>query len=214
MQKSAIKTIKMLRTTVLIVIGLILSFSLEAKKVDGKLVLENEAIDVIFNIPVKFFTGEPIYERLQYKVKYFDSEGKRKILRADDAKEIQFTIGHENVRMLSRYNSLGIGGIFPANNNIFLRLVIDGKLRLFKYYYTQIPSDMDKTSAGTDFDDVEKCVLQKGDGELKKPKVSTFKKDMADYLSDCPELVEKIQNKDFRKADIESIVEFYNTSCK
>jgi hypothetical protein len=57
-------------------------------------------------------------------------------------------------------------------------------------------------------------ILQKGNGELKRPKGLTFKKDMINYFSDCPKLVEKIESKDFRKDDLESIVRFYNSNCR
>lgn len=60
---------------------------------------------------------------------------------------------------------------------------------------------------------LERFVLQKGEGDLKRPKGLTFKKDMADYFSDCPALIEKIESKDFRKNDLEFVVRFYNSNC-
>jgi len=41
-----------------------------------------------------------------------------------------------------------------------------------------------------------------------------FKKAASEYFSDCTSLVSKIQNKEFKKRDIEEIVTYYNTSCK
>lgn len=43
-----------------------------------------------------------------------------------------------------------------------------------------------------------------------------FKKQTADYFSDCPLLVDKIQKREkgFRKEDIRKIIKFYNTSCQ
>lgn len=40
-----------------------------------------------------------------------------------------------------------------------------------------------------------------------------FKKAASEYFNDCPTLVEKIQNREFKKSDIREIVDFYNTSC-
>ncbi len=61
---------------------------------------------------------------------------------------------------------------------------------------------------------VEKYILQKGDGELKRTKGLNFRKDMVEYFSDCPELSKRIDNKEFRNNDLESIVRFYNNKCR
>jgi len=201
-----------------VVIGLVLTLKLEAKKIEGKIFFEHDTAEVILIIPIKFFTQEPNFEKLQYKVKYINSIGKKIVLRPDNAREVQFKFENENVRMLSRYNSLGLGSIFSSSNNIFLRLEIDGELKLFNYYYTQSSPGMYNASTGTMtggyYYSVERYVLQKGDGELKRPKSLTFRNDMAEYFSDCPGLVERIEDKDFRKGDLKSIVKFYNTRCR
>ncbi|MEQ8238466.1 MAG: hypothetical protein RIA69_04595 [Cyclobacteriaceae bacterium] len=208
----------MRKIVILITIGLILTFKLEAKKIEGEILFADDTITVTFNIPIKFFTQEPNYEKLQYKIKYFDSTGKKIVLRPDNAKEIRFKYDNENVRMLSRHNSLGLGNIFSMSTNIFLKLETDGKLKLFNYYYTQSSPGMHNASTGAMTGgysySVERYILQKGDGELKRPKSLTFKKDMVEYFSDCPALVEKIESKDFRKNDLEFIVNYYNSNCR
>ncbi|TDS18600.1 hypothetical protein DFQ03_0306 [Maribacter caenipelagi] len=40
-----------------------------------------------------------------------------------------------------------------------------------------------------------------------------FKNAASDYFSDCPELVAKIQNKEYKKKHIRDIVNFYNLQC-
>lgn len=40
-----------------------------------------------------------------------------------------------------------------------------------------------------------------------------FKKGASNFFSDCPELVKKILNRDFRKKDLKEIILFYNTKC-
>jgi hypothetical protein len=61
---------------------------------------------------------------------------------------------------------------------------------------------------------VEQYILQKGDEPIKRPRTWSFKKDMAEYFQDCPALVERIESKEFRKNEVESIVVFYNTKCQ
>ena len=41
-----------------------------------------------------------------------------------------------------------------------------------------------------------------------------FKKLASNYFSDCPSLVEKLQNREFKKRDIIAILDFYNNSCE
>ncbi len=202
----------------IVVIGLTFTFKIDAKKIAGQIFYENDTVNVTINIPVKFFTQEPNYEKLQYKIKYFDSQGIKKVLRPIDAKEIRFTFEYEKVRMLSRKNTLGLGNILSMSSNIFLRIKIDGDLKLFNYYYTQRSPGMYNSSTGVTTGgysyDVEKFILQKGNGELKRPKELTFKKDMIKYFDDCLELSKKIESKEFRKNDLESIVRYYNRRCR
>jgi len=207
----------MRKLVLLVTIGLLSSITLNAKKINGEIIFENDTVEVMFKIPFKFFTQEPNYEKLQVKVKYYNSDGTKVILRPDDAKEIRFNDGYEDIRMLSRYNSLGIGSIFSTSSNIFLRLEIDGNVKLFSYYYTQSSGGMYNGATGTMTGgysySVEKYILQKGELELKRTKGLMFRKDMVEYFSDCPELAEKIKEKEFRKGDMISIVRFYNNHC-
>jgi hypothetical protein len=197
---------------------MVLAPQVEAKKVDGKLVIGKDTMDVIFNIPFKLFGEEPNYEKLQYKVKYYNSIGNKITVIPDNAKEFWFTYEGEFVRMLSRKNTIGLGSIFNVSSNIFLRLEMEGAVNLFNYYETRSSPGMYGGAGGAMVGGysygVDSYILQKGNGELKKPKGLSFKKDMADYFSDCPELAEKIEKKDFRKNDLEEIVRFYNSSCK
>lgn len=202
----------------LTIIGLLLSFKLEAKKIEGKIILETETIHVIFDIPVDLFSQEPNYQKLQYKVKYTDPTGKKNTLRPNHAKEIQFSFGHESVRMLSVRNTLGAGNIFSNNEYIFLKLSMDGNLKLFNYFFNQQSGGFYNGSTGTmsggNAYSVEKYVLQKDNGDLVRPTGLTFKRDMVEYFRDCPALVEKIEHRDFRKSDLEAIVRYYNSNCR
>ena len=210
----------MRKVVLLIVLGIIFISEIEAKKIEGQILFKDDTVDVIFKIPIDLLTQEIIYEKLQYKVKYFDFNGKKIKLIPDNAEEIRFKYNNEDIRMLSRYNSLDIGDIFSMRTNIFLKLKVEGKLMLFEYHYTQktgsmskgIPNDM-TMPVGMSYPVERYNILQKGDGELKRPKGLSFRKDMMNYFSDCPELSQKIENKEYKKRDLESIVRFYNSNC-
>lgn len=120
--------------------------------------------------------------------------------------------------MISRSNSIGLGNIFTQSSDIFLRIEIDGYLKLFYYHYTKSSPDMYNSSTGMTRGGysygAEKFILQKDDDELKRPKTMTFRKDMIEYFNDCPELVNKIESKEFSKRDLEEIVLFNNINCR
>lgn len=41
-----------------------------------------------------------------------------------------------------------------------------------------------------------------------------FKKTASNYFADCPALVAKIQNKEFKKRHLKEIIDYYNTKCE
>lgn len=194
-----------------------MAFKLEAKKFPGKIIFANDTVDVIFNIPILSSTEEPNYTVLQQEVKYYDSTGKKMVLKPENAKEIQFDYDNGSVRMLSRYDSLVVVAS-KKNRNLFLKLEADGKVKLFKYYYQQISGGRYYASTGTwggSYYCMEEIyIMQRGDGAFKKPRSLAFKKDMIAYFSDCPELVKKIENDEYSKDHLEYIVNYYNVNCE
>jgi len=60
--------------------------------------------------------------------------------------------------------------------------------------------------------DAETFILQNNNDDLFEPRWLHFKKDMKEYLFDCPILVEKIDNKTYNIDDIDVIVRDYNKS--
>ncbi|MEO8472593.1 MAG: hypothetical protein ABI477_10370 [Chryseolinea sp.] len=189
----------------------------EAKKVEGKIIRRTGTETVIFNVPFKLLSSRPDIERMQYRIRYYDKFGKKMILKPGEAEEIQFAYKNEVVRMISISNDLGLQGTFSRSTFVFLRLEIDGPLRLFKYYQTSSNNTGyygAGISTGGGTYTTENLYLQKEGQKLKRPRTLNFRKDMADYLSDCPALVDRIRDKDFKRKDLEFIVMFYNKQCQ
>ncbi|MEZ4852991.1 hypothetical protein [Flavobacterium sp.] len=42
---------------------------------------------------------------------------------------------------------------------------------------------------------------------------NSFKKFINNYFKDCQKLISKVENKEFKKKNLEEIVEFYNSNC-
>jgi hypothetical protein len=207
----------MKRFTFLIVIVLMIANETEAKKIEGKVLFKNDTLDVIFKIPINIFSKEINFEKLQYKIKYIDSAKNTVVIKSNQAEEIRFLYQDEEVRMLSRYTNDRLENVFSNNYKIFLKLEIDGKIKLFKYYQTESSpvmynSSSDLITEGISYQ-VDKCFLQKDSQELIRIKGLTFRKDMMEYFSDCHDVFQKIENKEYRKKDIETIVNYYNSYC-
>lgn len=208
-----------MKNVFLVIIFLLITLSnVKAKKIEGLIILNNdETLEVTFIIPFGFLSPEPSYLKLQTRVRYIDSSNQKKVLKPDDAKEISFMHNGYEIRMLSVQDDLQLSSLFSSQTKVFLKLEIDGNLKLFNSYATQQSPGMYNASMGMSTGgysySVERYVLQKGNGELFRPRGISFRKDMSAFFSDCPELVQKIQNKDFRKGDLELIVKEYNKKC-
>ncbi|MGV8829868.1 MAG: hypothetical protein ACWA6U_16285, partial [Breznakibacter sp.] len=92
-------------------------------------------------------------------------------------------------------------------------------LKLYNYYSSRTNPGIRDPITGFSWGkgntyNFEKYLMQKGDNLLKKPEKLAFKNDMVEYFADCPALVEKLEKKEYKKDDIESIVRFYNRNCK
>ncbi|MEO5599933.1 MAG: hypothetical protein ABIR06_03300 [Cyclobacteriaceae bacterium] len=191
--------------------------SANAKKIPGQIVdRQGNILEVIFNIPFGFLSSEPNFEKIQYRIAYYDAMKNKRILKPDEASEIIFNNKKEEIRMLSRPNSIGAGSIFFTNTHIFLRLKIDGKLKLFNYYYTQNSTTYNSSTGamtGSHPYTFAKYVLQIGEETLLQPRGLAFRKDMLSYIIDCPEVIRMIEERELRKGDLEIIVQQYNAKC-
>jgi hypothetical protein len=205
-----------MKRLVLIAALVALSFTTHAKKLAGLIIANGKTREVTFDITVPWLDDEPNFVRLQYKVKYYDENGKKQTLRPEDAEEIQFDYDGMVVRMVSCPDAFG-GNLFSSSSKIFLKLEIDGRLKLYRYYYKQsAPVSYGAPGMSTTMAPaytVDNLIFQKGNGPLKRPRSLGWKKDMLEYFSDCPALRDRIEGKVLKRDDIEAIVMYYNNNC-
>ena len=201
----------MKRLSLIIIAVFTLTINAEARKTAGQIIFHDRTIEVIFAIPRNFLSKEPSYEQLQYRIKYTDHNNQKNVLRPNDALEIRFHHKNEEIRMLSRYNPLEM-------KETFLKLETDGSLKLFTYFVTEksqkmhtLPEDHIKEEHTFHH---EHFFLQKDTEELRRVKHLNFKRDLAQYLDDCPDLAGKIETRDFQRKDLQSIVQYYNMNCR
>ena len=132
------------------------------------------------------------------------------------------------------YRPLGIKSVFVYQDNeeieyrfrkfknqyVLMRVIIDGNISLLSkayYYNLGVGGNYSTNSAaGTlthfflnrkDEKDVVR-ILTKG-----KAIDKSFRKTAIEFFKDCPELVKKLDDKIFKKDDIEQVVNYYNKNC-
>lgn len=146
-----------------------------------------------------------------FTIEYKEKEGKKKITKTKKAKYIP-------VYLNKKQTKLG-----------FVELIVDGKLRLVgrtvlvqsggNMMFPAHPSVPNSTALYSPvyfLDHNEIMLLKEGE----KPEVfnqvsltKSFKNRAADYFKDCPSLQNKIKNKELKKEDLETTVNYYNSSC-
>ena len=205
---------------VLFVIALVFSHCLEAKPktVKGKIIYENDSIDVLFVIPFAYSTEELKVWGLQNKVKFINSATRKKsIVKPSQEKEIQFYYeeneGFTKIRMISTYNRVKqISGSESFLDNIFLKIDIEGKMNLYTYYYRENNPGDSATTGGLFV--VSSKIIQRQDDNMLMPRYSYLKKDLTEYITDCPEAKRTVENSVNSLNDIKKVVEIYNVYCK
>ena len=176
------------------------------------IIRDKDTLYVTFIIPV---TG-PNYPNLQDSVRYLDALNNECYLSPEDAKEYRFENKGKLIRMVSCVNTLSFDPGRPLQ--IFLHLVLDGPLKLFKHYTRGTAGALSSATTGG-------APAMYGSGQsntyLLKMNIEdvvyyddmNFKKDIPVFFEKCPALVKMIEGKIYLKKDIEEIVNYYNTKC-
>ena len=166
-------------------------------------------MEVTLVIPIEMVTQEVNFQKIQTSIKYRNERGKAVRLRPEDAEEVRFTHNGIPVRMVSLPNTIELGGANYQGERIFLQLVTEGSVSVYSYEYRDgIP-----LGYGMATFDVDRLILHKQTRTLMRVRSESFRKDMSLYFGECPELAQKIRDKELRKKDIFSIVEYYNREC-
>jgi hypothetical protein len=187
---------------VIIILGLIFTSKIDAKDIEGKIILENETLNVILKIPMKAMTNKPNFYKLQDGITYYTSEGKEKKITGKEAKEIQFEHKGETCRMISS-NHYNTAWKYRA---MFLKIDIEGELSLYSHYALGYNSN-------GGYEVVHEYLLNKYNVFDSPKELGRF--GMIDYFKDCPLLSKKIENRELkiRQKKISEIVKFYNANC-
>jgi hypothetical protein len=196
-----------------LVLGLLFSNLSAKKKVSGYIITTNDdTIKVTFKIPMDSpISGDPDLQRLQRHVTYYDSTGTKKILEPKTVKAIVFTFERRTIKMMACIDNLGvIQPLFFGQHDYFFHVISDEKIKVLRAYKTFVVSG-GGGGAGYYSHNLggDTYVYKKGSGELFRDETPDFAK----YFVDCPDVMNKINNKEYQKDYIAQIVNDYNKMC-
>lgn len=182
-----------------------------SKKIPATITLKEgttiESLIKIRRYPLSF-KGAIQYPRLQNKIKYYDTNGKKHKLYAEQIKEFRFSYKQEEIKMqtIKLGHRLHEGFFVKHSDYILLKKKTEGNLNRFVYFHNTnfLGLHLKMTFS----------VLQKGDEEGFVPKWFNDFKDLSKYISDCPSLVDKINNNTYNSQNIVDIVKEYNVCTK
>ncbi len=208
--------------TLLVVLSF-MPFSSNAELVKGQIIFPDDTISVFLDIPTLMAGENKInYPKLHNGVVYYTSRGEeseKMFLTPNLALEYSFSFHGEEIRMLSRLNSLKQGGIYSTNGYVFFKLEVDGLMKLFSYYVRnnkikfKKPGDDPAQYINIREVFLKHHVIQKGSLQLMFfiGKLHARYK-IESYLSDCQSVLEKLP-KNFVNSDIYGLVNNYNLNC-
>jgi hypothetical protein len=110
-----------------------------------------------------------------------------------------------------------------SSRPVLMKMITEGKINLYKITTTGTSAPMGFGGMGMgmgmsySYENYYVC-RDNSDIVIKLTTLGTFMgenfiKAASEYFNDCIDLVNKIENKVYRKKDIEEIVKFYNTKC-
>ncbi|MDB5227716.1 MAG: hypothetical protein JWN78_1909 [Bacteroidota bacterium] len=180
--------------------------------------LKNDTIHAKFKIP--YYPNISIdlnYLKLQEKIEVYADKKEKQELLPGDILAFSFYYTNEDletdtVTYVSRKNTLKLGReFFQSDSAIFLRLMIKGKLSLYKYYSMgSMPAgNMGMSAVGVA---QEASILEKNE-KLYMYNAFKFRSDIEEYLSDCPAVVKLIEEKKYKSKHLSTIVQEYNRLC-
>ncbi len=194
-----------LNLMILLSLLLFVSLSLSAaKRVEGYLIMpEGDTLQATFKLPLTL-GDSPNYWRIQQYIKMYDEYGGNKTIKIypKTVRELGFEYEDELVKLRSVYDEKGTLQTDTAvyhYNNLFLKVELEGPLTLYKYHYKLYVWNF-----------TEAYVMQKENGDLFFYRKWFFRKDMSQYLAECQEVANKIEDGQYKEANLKVIVNQYN----
>jgi len=161
--------------------------------------------------------GKIVGNKVKFKMNKYDKAIKYSFTLLDSVKI------HSNIGQIT-YVGIKVKGY---EEPIVLQPIRRGKVNLYQrvtvgynpgFVNSGFGGGMGYTGAGYNYSFNDFYVKKQGEAEafhLGSNQLFTknFKEAASDFFKDCPELVKKIEDKEFKKKQLKEIVEFYNNQC-
>lgn len=171
---------------------------------------------------IKRFDFRDRYSRmdLQSKIRYKDEKGLKRMIIPENSREVLMYRGSDTLRLLSKINTAE-----GSNRPVFMECILKGKMNVYRYYNRQQGGMSVGMGMGAGMGGgmmmyggggssvTEKFALEKYGQELFRPRGLFFKKDMAEYIPECPQLTKRIADMGYGMQDLMIIAEEYNSGC-
>ena len=186
----------------------VIIFQAKARKIEGYYL--NNTYDtshVTFEIPI-IAPNNVDFRKLHDGVFFWLDDETQQEIKPHDAKEIVFTYNKTTHRLISCQDYLNLSKkvVKKPTHYIFLKLEVEGSMRLYSYTYTQHVS--------MDFDyKATIMIFQRKNDLLFVPKPMGQIRSLKKYFEDCPKVLEKLKKNALNKGDEIEMVKIFNESC-
>ena len=196
-------------------------FFSKAEKVKGFYVTNNhDTIKALLKIPYNAaFSIDFNFIKMQQEMEYINDAGEKITMTPNDILAYGFEYYDEReekddtMLFVSKKNIFYRSTDFSDNDStIFLMQLVKGKLSLFNYYsMSSISGGFGSTSNNVMH---STPVLEFLNQKLFTYNTNKFKSEMAKYLADCPIVLQKIEEKNYKNKHLHIVVELYNSLCR
>jgi hypothetical protein len=180
---------------------------------------DGNKVQVLVIVPTALLSDKVSNQNACNGFDFIDKKNKTQTLYATDIKEYGFTYQGEKYvyQSLSETKGEEIYVMGIKVRQPFYRLLQDGAVKLYYTYVTHTTTNGGSTTSleylfWRGLNDT----FTTGTNPFKRSGQGVNAKSLEEYFEDCPELSQKIKNKEYKNGDdrYERIAKFYNTSCK
>ena len=187
------------------------------KNIEGYYITtNNKKYTKVFDIPVGVPSDEVNFQAIQFVLKYYDENNKKQKLDLEFIYEVGFEYNGEKIVLRKLRNELDLPPTLISDTRyILLKLIKEDIISEYSFSgtgYMLNPNGFGGSVSGS-FYKYGSGILVKKDGTMVDPSTGSFRKKMREFFADCPVLVEKINNKVYKRNQIEEIIEYYKVNC-
>ena len=203
---------------------------ISAKNIPGYFINNaGKTLNVTFKIPIvnKYYID---FIKLQQNVKYETADGEKLKLMPKDAKKVVFDFRDQPIVLVSMVNTLKLKATNSVKENIFLvQLTKGSSLNSYLFFKGVGTSNLKahgesfsskkaprrnvmkitEPIAKINFEGSTKYIFQKANGTLFMPTEQTFDTDLAEFMKDCPDVYQFLNDENLKKYQVSKIVERY-----